>query len=144
MRISITSPLDFMFEFDVTLPHDYPLHMKYKRVFSTKNRETTYMYHNLKEIEVREMVPGMKARFVHSDKMTFAFWDISADSALPEHSQPHEQVMYVIEGECDFTVDGETDIDLRQEIAEPNGHGLSRSKKIQITNFTFNRNISSP
>lgn len=65
-------------------------------------------YQNLNDIEAREMVPGMKARFVHSKNMTFAFWDISAESALPEHSHPHEQVMYVIEGECDFTVDGET------------------------------------
>ena len=65
-------------------------------------------YRNLSEIEAREMVPSMKARFVHSDKMTFAFWDISVESSLPEHSHPHEQVMYVMEGEFDFTVDGET------------------------------------
>ena len=65
-------------------------------------------YQNLNDIETKEMVPGMKARFIHSKNMTFAFWDISAESALPEHSHPHEQVMYVMEGECDFTVDGET------------------------------------
>ena len=65
-------------------------------------------YRNLNEIEAREMVPGMKARFVHSSNMTFAFWDISAESSLPEYSHPHEQVMYVMEGECDFTVNGET------------------------------------
>ena len=65
-------------------------------------------YQNLNDIEPREMVPGMKARFIHSNNMTFAFWDISAESALPEHSHPHEKVMYVMEGECDFTVDGET------------------------------------
>ena len=65
-------------------------------------------YQNLNDLEAKEMVPGMKARFVHSDKMTLAFWDISAESALPEHSHPHEQMMYVMEGECDFIVDGET------------------------------------
>lgn len=65
-------------------------------------------YQNLKEMEAREMVPGMKARFIHSGAMTFAFWDIAAESTLPEHSHPHEQVMYVMEGECNFTVNGET------------------------------------
>ena len=55
-------------------------------------------YQNVNEIEAREMVPGMKARFVHSDKMTFAFWDISADSALPEHSHPHEQFSFMVQG----------------------------------------------
>ena len=61
----------------------------------------------LKEIDVREPVPGYKVRFVHSQAMTFAYWEIEAGAALPEHSHPHEQVATMLEGEFELTVDGE-------------------------------------
>jgi len=66
------------------------------------------IYQNVREMEPRELFSGMKARFIHSKNMTFAYWDIAAGSTLPEHSHPHEQVVNVIEGEFDFTVDGKT------------------------------------
>ena len=65
-------------------------------------------YQNVNEMEPKELFAGMKARFIHSDNMTFAYWDIAAGSSLPEHSHPHEQVVNVIEGEFDLTVNGET------------------------------------
>ena len=65
-------------------------------------------HQNIYEMASKEMVPGMKARFIHSDNMTMAYWEIAAGSSLPEHSHPHEQVVNVIEGEFDFSVNGET------------------------------------
>ena len=62
----------------------------------------------LEDIEERELVPGFKARFVHSENMTFAFWNIEVGSALPEHSHPHEQVASVLEGKFQLTIDGKT------------------------------------
>ncbi len=62
----------------------------------------------LSDIEEREMIKGFRARFVHSDRMTNAYWQIAAGSALPEHSHPHEQVTNVIRGRFEMTVDGET------------------------------------
>ena len=38
---------------------------------------------DLVEVEEREMVPGFRARMVHSDNMTIAFWQIDAGAALP-------------------------------------------------------------
>jgi len=61
----------------------------------------------LENIEEREMVPGYRARFVHTDNMTFAYWNIDAGASLPEHSHPHEQVYTLLEGEFELTVSGE-------------------------------------
>ena len=65
-------------------------------------------HRNLDEIEVREVAPGAKARFVHSEKMTFAYWNIEAGAGVPEHTHPHEQVVNVMNGEFELTVDGVT------------------------------------
>ena len=64
----------------------------------------------LEELEEREMVPGYRARFVHTENMTFAYWSVDGGAVLPEHSHPHEQVFNLIEGEFELTVDGEARI----------------------------------
>ncbi len=63
---------------------------------------------SLSNIEEREMVKGFRARFVHSDRMTNAYWSVTAGATLPEHAHPHEQVTNVIRGRFEMTVDGET------------------------------------
>lgn len=62
---------------------------------------------NLKDCEEKNPVPGYYVRFVHTDNMTLAYWNIDAGAALPEHSHPHEQVANVIEGKFEFTLEGE-------------------------------------
>jgi len=52
--------------------------------------------------------PGSRVRFVHSANMTFAHWRFEAGAELPDHSHLHEQVSNFVEGEYEFTVDGET------------------------------------
>ena len=34
----------------------------------------------------REVIPGFVGRFLHSDTMTFALWEINAGAVLPPHS----------------------------------------------------------
>ncbi len=65
---------------------------------------------NLHELEEKQLVPGFKGRFLHSENMTCAYWDIEADAVLPEHSHPHEQVANMISGEFEMTVNGETEV----------------------------------
>jgi quercetin dioxygenase-like cupin family protein len=55
-------------------------------------------------------IAGFEVRFVHSEHMTFAHWEIEAGAALPEHAHPHEQVAVVMEGEFELTVAGETQV----------------------------------
>ena len=63
-------------------------------------------YFQLSDMEWKEIVPGFKGRFIHSENMSFVNWDIEAGALLPEHTHPHEQVTSVIEGELDLTVAG--------------------------------------
>jgi quercetin dioxygenase-like cupin family protein len=65
---------------------------------------------NLSELEEKELVPGFHVRFVHSENMTFAYWNIEAGAAMPGHSHPHEQVYNITEGEFELTVGEETKI----------------------------------
>ncbi|MHA1995707.1 MAG: cupin domain-containing protein [Candidatus Hodarchaeales archaeon] len=59
------------------------------------------------EIEEREIIPGFKGRFIHTENLTVVHWSINAGASLQEHSHPHEQVTNLIEGEFEFTLDGE-------------------------------------
>ncbi|WP_425391907.1 cupin domain-containing protein [Ekhidna sp.] len=65
-------------------------------------------FKDLNNIDSKEILPGYTVRFVHSERMTFAYWDVKAGSPLPEHSHEHEQVANVLEGEYELTVNGET------------------------------------
>lgn len=59
----------------------------------------------LESIEKKELLPGYKVRFVHSDNLTFAFWDVKAGSILPKHAHIHEQISQITEGEFELTID---------------------------------------
>ena len=63
---------------------------------------------HLNDLEQKEIAPGYKARLVHADSMTIAYWDIEGGNSLPEHSHPHEQVVNMVEGEFELTVDGDS------------------------------------
>jgi len=62
---------------------------------------------NLKELDQKEPVAGFKARFVHTEHMTLAYWDIQAGAVLPEHAHVHEQVTTMLEGQFELTVNAE-------------------------------------
>jgi len=61
-------------------------------------------------LEPRELIPGHRGRFIHSDHTTHVYWDVAADAILPEHSHPHEQIVNVLEGSYELTVGGETHV----------------------------------
>jgi quercetin dioxygenase-like cupin family protein len=64
------------------------------------------MPQNLDSLAVREVFPGFHGRFVHSDRMTFAWWTIDEGAEVPLHGHPHEQVVTVLEGRLALVVDG--------------------------------------
>jgi quercetin dioxygenase-like cupin family protein len=68
------------------------------------------MDYRINEVAAREIVPGFHGRFMHTKNMTIAFWDVEAGSPLPEHQHVHEQILNVIEGELEFTMDNDTRI----------------------------------
>ena len=61
---------------------------------------------NLQAIDERELMPGFRGRFVHTNSMTLADWQIDAGAELPVHDHPHEQVVNVLEGRFELVLDG--------------------------------------
>ena len=65
------------------------------------------MYQEIAHITPKEIVKGYNARFVHTEKMTMAFWEVTAGSVMPMHQHIHEQTSQVLEGEFELTVGDE-------------------------------------
>lgn len=63
---------------------------------------------DLKKLEGEELLPGFKAKFIHSENVTIAFWEIEAGSVLPKHAHIHEQIAQVTEGEFELTIEANT------------------------------------
>ena len=64
----------------------------------------------INDVEERELIPGSRVQFVHSQRMTVAYWQFQPDIDVPEHSHPHDQITNIIEGAFELTVDGESEV----------------------------------
>ena len=60
----------------------------------------------LSEIPSKEYFPGYRGKMIHMENMTLAYWDVEAGAEVPEHSHHHEQMMQVLEGRFEFTLQG--------------------------------------
>ncbi len=61
----------------------------------------------LADIPAKEIRPGFFGKMVHGDKSTLAIWEIKKGSRLLEHSHPHEQITFVLDGELEMVIGGE-------------------------------------
>ena len=59
-------------------------------------------------LPVREIFPGLRARLIHTDYQTHSWVEVDAGASFPEHQHPHEQIVTVLEGELELTVEGTT------------------------------------
>jgi len=62
----------------------------------------------LAEIEFKEIMPGYNGKLIHAQNMSLAFWEVEKGAKVPEHAHINEQVMQVLEGKFEFTLDGNT------------------------------------
>jgi quercetin dioxygenase-like cupin family protein len=63
---------------------------------------------NLNTLPSKELMPGYHGKMVHGKQLTWAFWTVEKGARVPEHQHQHEQIMHVVEGTFEFTLDGET------------------------------------
>jgi quercetin dioxygenase-like cupin family protein len=61
----------------------------------------------LDRIAAREIFPGLRARLIHSDRVTHSWVDVDAGAAFPEHQHPHEQIVSILAGELELVVEGQ-------------------------------------
>jgi quercetin dioxygenase-like cupin family protein len=64
-------------------------------------------YVKIDEGQKKEMASGCRAQFVHTDNMTLAYWSLEAEAEVAEHAHAHEQVVNVLAGTIELTVNGE-------------------------------------
>jgi quercetin dioxygenase-like cupin family protein len=63
---------------------------------------------SVKNIKAKEIVPGFHGRFIHSENITIAYWDIKAGHSVPRHQHVHEMIVNVMEGKLELTVGNDT------------------------------------
>ena len=63
---------------------------------------------NLDTLTSKELMPGCHGKMVHGQQLTWAFWNIELGATIPEHHHHHEQIMHVVDGNFEFTFNGET------------------------------------
>lgn len=64
-----------------------------------------------KDIPERLLFGGtIRGHYAHAERMTIGDIRLDADTTVPMHEHPHEQITCVIEGRFEFTIDGETTI----------------------------------
>jgi len=67
-------------------------------------------FFTLSEIPSKEIVPGFHGKFIHTQNITVAYWDIQAGHSIPFHQHVHEMIVNVIRGKLELTIDKETRI----------------------------------
>ena len=69
------------------------------------------MFKDITSLPSKEIIKGIRARFVHTDNFTLRLYvSLDEGAVLPEHSHIHEQTSQVMEGELEMTIEGETTI----------------------------------
>jgi quercetin dioxygenase-like cupin family protein len=61
---------------------------------------------HIDRLPVREIFPGLRARLIHSDRVSHSWVEIDSGATFPEHQHPHEQIVSMLEGNLELIVDG--------------------------------------
>lgn len=65
-------------------------------------------FYNADSKQAKKLVEGVWVRSFWGNKIMLARVDLEPGSVLPNHSHPHEQGGFILEGELEFTIAGET------------------------------------
>jgi quercetin dioxygenase-like cupin family protein len=72
-----------------------------------ERREDNMTFVDLNNLKEYEFAKGVRARIINCDSMSISYVNLDAGAAMPEHNHINEQVVNVIEGELELTVNGE-------------------------------------
>jgi len=62
----------------------------------------------IKDIKSKELVPGVTGYYANGEKHTPGLVELRAGSIVPEHHHVHEQITYILEGQLDMVIGGES------------------------------------
>lgn len=63
---------------------------------------------HISNIAVKKLMDGINGQYIHGDQTTFGLVEVKKGSVLPSHHHPHEQITFILEGELEMTIGGET------------------------------------
>ncbi|MFY9616279.1 MAG: cupin domain-containing protein [Candidatus Dormiibacterota bacterium] len=65
-------------------------------------------FQHFNDASVKKVWEGIEARSVNGERMTVALVDLGPNAAALPHQHENEQMGFVIQGEMEMTIDGET------------------------------------
>ena len=63
---------------------------------------------HISDLNIKTIIAGIAGRYIHGEKCSMGVVEIEAGSNLPLHHHPHEQITFILEGELEMTIGGET------------------------------------
>ena len=60
------------------------------------------------KVPFKNLFPGIRAQLIGGENLMLARVALEPNGTVPEHAHPHEQYGFIVEGEVDFTIGGET------------------------------------
>ncbi len=72
--------------------------------------KSTTPFVDLSDLQAKQIVPGFNGKFLHSENITVAHWDIKAGSSIPPHQHVNEMIVNVISGKLELTIGPEKKI----------------------------------
>lgn len=61
----------------------------------------------IKDIQPKQLAPGITGYYVHGHQSTFGLVELKAGSKVPDHHHINEQITYILEGRLDMIIDGQ-------------------------------------
>lgn len=98
------------------------------------------MKHTVSSLSPFEISKGFNARMIHTDNLTLAYVDIDDGADLAEHSHIHEQVLNMLEGRFELTVNGKPHILEQGDVyaipsnAPHSGRALTKCRILDVFN----------
>ncbi len=62
------------------------------------------------DLKVKQVLEGITLKSVSGEKTMMTFFDFEPAAVIPSHKHPHEQITYIIEGEMEFLLGGESKV----------------------------------
>jgi quercetin dioxygenase-like cupin family protein len=68
------------------------------------------VFRKFSDIQAKQMSPGYMAKLIHTETNTLNFLEVEAGAVSAIHTHPHHQCAFVLEGQFELTVNGESQI----------------------------------
>ena len=100
--------------------------------------QQTTSFTSIDRIAYRDIFAQIRGRYAHGDRSTIGDVELGADTPIPIHSHPHEQLTYLLEGSMNFVIGEETmtmnpgDIAIIPGGVKHGGHTISRCRVIDV------------